>query len=505
MVFEEFERIGTIHGLLRSLVEKGIKLGVRRRTRPDIGQLRWHRPHRGMIDNIVRHPIYAGAYVYGRRRVDPRRQQPGRPATGRTPLLSAEQWQVCLRDRLPAYISWQQYERNQERLKKNRERYPVGAPNRNGPALLSGLVVCGHCGYRMSVQYGKSPNGRRYARYICAHAAATRGEAVCATLSAPPLDEVVSELMLMALEPAALEISMRVSEEIERGRQRDEALWQKRLQRARYEAERAERQYHAVEPENRLVARTLEHAWEEKLRAERALQEEHRRRREQQPRYLTERERRAIRDLATNLPALWKASTTTPADRKAVLRILVDRVVATVERASEWVDLVVQWSGGHQTRTRMRRPVGKLVTLSLYKDLLTTIRQLRSDGHSSGEIAAKLNEDGWVTPTQRNAFNERLVRAMVHRYGSPPKGRKRPPRTGQRWLADLADDLEMPVVTLYGWLRRGWLKADLVNGRWAVAAEAGELKRLRLLRERHPSPERRIARSRHAGSARLKR
>lgn len=499
-VFEEFERIGTIHGLLRALVGRGVQIGVRRRTRPDLGRLVWHRPHRGMIANVLRHPIYAGAYAYGRRQVDPRRQQPGRRGSGRTPLLLVpEQWQVCLRDRLPAYISWEQYERNQMRLKANRDRHPAGGVYRNGAALLGGLIVCGRCGYRMSVQYGKSPNERRYGRYVCGHTAAARGEAVCASLTTAPLDDLVAGLALKALEPAALEVSMRVSEQIERERQKTEALWEKRLQRARYEAERAERQYQVVEPENRLVARTLERSWEEKLQAERALQEEHRRQREQQPRYLTETERETIRSLATDLPALWAAPTSMPADRKEILRLLIDRVVATVDKTSEWVDVAVQWSGGHETRTQIQRPVGKLVSLARHAELLAEIRRLRREGYGAREIAAALNRDGWVTPTQRNAFNERLIRAMLLRYGSVPKGPKRPPSDdpNEWWLADLAAELAMPVVTLHGWIRCGWLKTRLRNGQRVAIAGPAELKRLRRVREQHPSPVRRTDRTTH--------
>jgi DNA invertase Pin-like site-specific DNA recombinase len=177
-VFEEFDRLGSIHGVLRVLVERGVRFGIRRRVRPDLGTLEWHRPHRGLVIHMLHHPIYAGAYVYGRRRVDPRRQQPGRPATGRTPLLPPSEWLVCLRDRLPAYITWAQYEHNQRRLHANREQHAYGPP-RAGSALLPGLVVCGRCGYRMTTQYAKSPNGRRYARYVCGHAAG-RGARLCA-------------------------------------------------------------------------------------------------------------------------------------------------------------------------------------------------------------------------------------------------------------------------------------------------------------------------------------
>jgi len=496
-VFEEYDRLGTAHGVLRSLARKNVQIGIRRRTRPDLGRLEWHAPHRGMVLNVLRNPIYAGAYAYGRRQTDPRRQQPGRPATGRTPLLPPEQWQVCLRDRLPAYISWEHYERNQMRLDANRQ--SMRAEPRNGSALLSGLVVCGHCGYRMSVQYGQSAHGKPYARYVCAHAAAARGEAVCSGLSAARLDEVISELTLMALEPAALELSMRVSAEIEQERRKGESVWQKRLQRARYEAERAERQYHAVEPENRLVARNLERAWEEKLRAERALQEDHRREGLQQPRHLTEDERETIRSLAAHLPELWAAPTTTPADRKEVLRLLIDRIVVTVDKGTEYVDVTAHWSGGHETQTRMRRPVARLVALSRHDELLGEIRRLRCEGYSAAGTAETLNRDGWVTPTQRSPFNERLIRAMVYRYGSPPKGPRRPLSDDpNEWsLADLAEELKMPVVTLYGWLRRGWLKTRWIRGQHVVIADRAELKRLRKLRQQHSSPRsRRPARPR---------
>lgn len=484
-VFEEFDRLGSIHGALRVLVERGVRIGVRRRIRPDLGTLEWHRPHRGMLIHMLRHPIYAGGYAYGRRRVDPRRQQPGHPASGRTPLLPPSEWLVCLRDRLPAYISWAQYERTQQRLDANRARHAYGPP-RDGSALLPGLVVCGRCGYRMSTQYGKSPNGRRYARYVCSHAAGARGEALCASLSVAPVDELIAGLTLRAVEPAALEVSLRVSEEIEHERAKADALWAKRLQRARYEAERAARQYHAVEPENRLVARTLERAWEEKLSAERTLQEEDRRRQAQQPRSLTAAERATIRELATHLPALWVAPTTTPADRKAVVRLLVDRVIATVEGTSEWVDVVVHWAGGHETHTRVQRPVGKLIQLQEHTALLDTLRGLRREGYTAGEIAEQLNAVGWRTPTQRNRFNERLVRAMIARYGAPPKGPRRPPSDSRDewWLTDLAATLQMPVVTLHGWLRRGWLRNRRLNGRRVVIANRTELRRLQRLRER---------------------
>lgn len=221
------------------------------------------------------------------------------------------------------------------------------------------------------------------------------------------------------------------------------------------------------------------------------MQEEYRRRQEQQPRHLTSEERKTIRALSKDLPTLWNAPTTTFVDRKEILRRLIERVLVSVDSKSEWVDLVIRWMGGHETRTRMRRAVGKLSEMSNHEELLEEIRKLRKTGYTAGQIAEKLNEDGWATPTQRNAFNERLVRAMLSRYGSVPRGPRRPPSDNpdEWWLADLADELEMPVVTLYGWLQRGWLQARRVNGQWAAIASKQERQRLRRLRRHHPSPK----------------
>jgi DNA invertase Pin-like site-specific DNA recombinase len=490
LIFETFDRVGTTHGLLNELARNKVQIGVRLRTGSNIGQLVWRRPHRQMLASILRNPIYAGTYAYGRRRTDPRRQIPGRPASGRTSLLPQKDWQVCLPDKLPAYITWEQYMRNQDRLMANQAASgPMMSRAREGTALLPGLVVCARCKYRMVVQYSRSRNGTTYARYVCSHGKVTYGTESCGALSAPRLDETVSNLALAALAPAALEVSLRVARELERERSRIDALWEKKLQRARYEAERAERQYHAVEPENRLVARTLEHAWEEKLHAERALQEEHRRQQEQQPHRLTTAEHDAIRELSFNLPRLWSAETTKPSDRKSVLRILIERVTISIDANSEWVDLVVNWVGGHETRTRFRRPVGKLDQIEGHDELMARIHELRRDGHTASRIAEKLNAEGWVTPTQRSGFNERLIHMMLGRHGFVPRGPKAPPSDDpSEWrLADLANELDMPVVTLYGWHKRSLIKTKRVNGQWIAIADKSELRRLRQLRREHTS------------------
>jgi hypothetical protein len=311
---------------------------------------------------------------------------------------------------------------------------------------------------------------------------------VCCSLSAERLDAVVTDLVLAALAPGALEVSMRVANEVETERAKADDLWKKRLERARYEVQRAQRQYEAVEPENRLVARTLERNWEEKLRAERELQEQHDRERASQPRHLTTEEREMIRALAADLPRLWEASTTTTTDRKAVLRLVIERVVVDVAPESEFVDAVVHWAGGSETKVRFRRPVARLKQLQGHDKLLARIHELRRAGYTAERIAERLNAEGWVTATQRNTFNDRLVRMILHRHGFVPRGPKAPPTDSPNdWrLADLANELDMPLVTLYGWLRRGWLTARRVHGQWVVTADRDERRRLRHVRRDHP-------------------
>jgi len=201
-------------------------------------------------------------------------------------------------------------------------------------------------------------------RYACSQMAVNYGESFCQSLVGQVVEDWVSAQVLRALEPAALEISLRVAADLEGERHHLHQHWQQRVERAQYQVERAARQYQAVEPEHRLVARTLERQWEEALAAEVALQADYARFQAEQPAALTAEERAAIQRLATAIPALWQAPTTTAADRQAIVRQLVERVVVTVHGESEQVDAQIHWFGGHGTQTTLIRPVARLDQLS---------------------------------------------------------------------------------------------------------------------------------------------
>jgi hypothetical protein len=277
---------------------------------------------------------------------------------------------------------------------------------------------------------------------------------------------------------------------VEAERAQQHQHWQRRLERAHYEAERAARQYHAVEPENRLVARTLERQWEEALNAEAALNAEYAAFVLAQPACLSAEQQEAIRRLATDIPALWHAATTTAAERQAIVRHLVERVIVTVQGESEVVNVQIHWKGGYATAATITRPIARLDQLSYYPQLATRVATLHGQGYTNTAIAQVLNQEGWQPAKRCKRFNASIVSEMRVRLGL--RNRQCTPastvsRQANEWtLAELAHQLDMPLPTLYKWLRRGQFTARKVISQshrlWLVQTTEEDLQRLRSLR-----------------------
>jgi DNA invertase Pin-like site-specific DNA recombinase len=486
LIFDQFERQGSTHGLLRYLVKHGIRLPIRPHGGPNRGKLEWHRPNRETLLHLLHHPVYAGYYRHGYRAIDPRRQIPGRPGTGRT-IRKPEDCLVLLADRCPAYITPERFWANQARLEANRTRQESAGAVRHGPSLLGGLLTCGRCGQRMMVAY--SGQGSRL-RYSCGRAAVEYAAPQCQGLAGRPLDELVAAGVLAALEPAALELSLAAADDLEQERARLHGVRQQELERARYEAERARRQYDAVEPENRLVARELERRWEEALKERRRLEEEYARFCRSQPTGLSAAEREQIQALAQDLPALWQAPGTTAADRQRVVRLLVEEVVATVQGQSERVDVKIRWAGGQMTGHEVVRPVKCYEQLAEYDRLCKRIDELREGGSTLVEVAERLNQEGFRPPKRSQTFNKAIVGLILKRRGSSRRQARAVAESGllgeHEWLlSDLAGKLDMPAVTLHRWVRVGWVHARKLGtsrGHWAIWADGDELERLTRLR-----------------------
>lgn len=490
LIFRKFEELGTLNAVLRYLAKHDVQVGVRVREKLGRGELEWHRPNRMTLQNLLKNPIYAGAYAYGRRQVDPRHKRPGRPHTGRAVIEPAD-WYAFLPERMPAYISWEQYEANLARLKANQARSDEIGVVRKGPSLLAGLVVCARCGHRLSVNYGGE---RNHHSYVCNRLATDYGGEHCQGIVGPALDQFVSQQVLHALEPAALDLSLEAASHLERERDDLAKLWQQRLERARYEAERAARQYRLVEPENRLVARQLERDWEGKLSFQQNLEEEHHRFERSQPRLLSAEERESIRRLAEDIPALWAAPTTTDLERKEIVRQVVARVVVDAQGESERVGVAIEWVGGVRTEGVMVRPVARFEQLSYFGKLCERISELAAEGLTPSVIAERLNAEGYRPPKRRESFDGPGVLDLMRRLGIAGSGFRRQVRRvslgrDEWYLADLAREIPMPVVTLFDWVRRAWVRAEQQEEaprRWVAWADEAEIERLR---ERHRRPK----------------
>ena len=332
-----------MHAVLRFLVGHQVQIGMRERSGPGKGEVAWRAPHQQGLINMLRNPAYAGIYASRSGRVGPVPAScPGMstPAGGRH--LDAGQWLVRINGALPAYISVEQYERNLAQMAANRARADAAGAPRNGPALLGGLVACGICGQRMQVSYEASGQGLT-GRYSCQRRHHTYGEPRCQQTAARFLDDHVAAQVLSALAPAALELSVTAAAQVEARRAEVDRIWRQRLERADFACDRARRQYQLAEPENRLVARQLEREWEAAL-AERAhLGEEYERYQQQRPARLSDPELAAIRALAGDIPALWAAPTTTVADRKRLIRAVIESVQVAADGATERVHAAITW------------------------------------------------------------------------------------------------------------------------------------------------------------------
>jgi len=485
MVFALFERIRTVSGVLRYLVRHDIKMPVRLAGGPGKGELEWRRPSRPSLGDLFSNPIYAGVYVYGVRPIDRRRQKPGRPGSGRR-SPRPEDAEVFLRDRLPAYITWEQFQRNQEQIRANRP--SERGPARAGAALLSGLIVCGRCGLRMTAAYN---NAGHAARYQCIGARTSFEAPSCQALKAAPVDAEVTRLILKALEPAAIETSLAAALDLEAERKALDQHWSQRLERAQHQVDRACRRYASVEPENRLVARTLEQDWETALSEQALLLADHERFQRERPQAPSPAELAAIQDMTQDLPALWRAETTTQQERQTIARLLLERVIVTVIGGSEQVRLECHWQGGNRTLHKLVRPVAKFKTLSAYSDLAARTCELHQAGRNSVEIAAILNDEGWRPPKRRDTFNGPMVRRILIGAGQiePRRSSPRniPHRRPDEWtINELAAEIGAPTATIYYWVQKGRLSSRSVEvlgtANKLVTADAATIAKLKAAR-----------------------
>jgi DNA invertase Pin-like site-specific DNA recombinase len=484
LVFAKFAELGTVSAVHAYLAAHDVRVGLRAYKGPDKGTLVWHRPRRRTVYAILRHPIYAGAYAYGRhlcvRGSRSRRHAP------------PGEWVCLIRDKVPAYVTWDEHQANLRRLRENALYRGGHRPTGRTPTLLNGIVRCGRCRGPM---IARRTQVVAVARYRCDIARTEFGDPLCQSVSAPAVDRLVESLVLRAVEPAGLELSLRAAGELERDRERLHGQWGQKLERAGYEAARAKRQYDAVDPGNRLVARELERQWEAKLAEQRDLEEGYARFRDGQPQHLSAADRDRIRRLASDVPALWHAATTTGADRRAVVRQLVERVEIARRGKTEEIDVTVHWRGLDPTRHVAVQGTHRYDQLAWIDRLRDRVRVMRGEGRTAGEIAAVLDAEGFH-PSRGRAFTAHGVRRMAVEWGltGTPlgiNGTARLPGPGEWWLPALARELGVTPIVVHQWRWYGWVHARQLPGKagrvivWADRTEVARLKRLRAYEVAH--------------------
>ena len=472
--FRLFQTLGSAHRLFHHLAEHQIKLPFRNGG----GPIDWRVPGKTTVYEVLKHPLYAGAYGYGIRKNYRKPRKPGQNPGKK--YLPPEAWKVFLKDRFAGYISWDEYQANQQRMRDNCSHKDRQGSPRSGAALLAGIVYCGSCGRRMSPNYSAHSKGS----YYCNRHSTLSATIACKnTIVARVLDEFIAEKVLEALGPSAIELSLQAVEDESVRRAQLEMQYIHRVQRAQYEVDLARRRYEAVDPANRLVASTLEEQWEASLVELQTSEGELQAFRDQQSVELSETERGQIQSACCDLVTLWQEGAT-HSERKEIARFLIKRVEISVADNSQRVTVLIRWAGGFESCHEIARPVSRYQQLDGYREMLDRALELALTGKRSPEIAKILQSEGYVTARNRKPISADMVVKLLHDDERCAKQLRDPDLVPSHWRSrDLAEVLGLPEKRLKDWVTRGWAHAiQRPFGRtWIIWADAGELQRLRAL------------------------
>jgi len=424
-------------------------------------ELRWEPLTHTRVLEVLHNPAYAGTYVYGRTQTRTRLLPGEAPRVkGRTRRVPRQDWPMVLHDHHPAYITWEQFLRHQQQLDDNRTFRPEERPGavREGAALLQGLVLCGQCGRRMRVRYledGRTPS------YDCNALHVRQAGRTCQSLRGDGVDAAVARVFLDAMQPAQLAISLATLEQVEAQARQIERQWHLRLERAQYEADLARRRFLAVDPEYRLVARTLERDWNEKLAALAALEREYATMPPLTARLVRPEERQRILALAQDVPAVWAAATTSHPERKQLLRCLMKDV--TLTKRATTITVAIRWQTEACTLVEIPRPARSCDRRRTPLAVVARIRIL-APHHTDSQIATVLNQEG-LTPGLGGAFTASKVAWIRYVSAIPagcpeapgvcPDGQRGDGRYSARTAAQL---LNVDVSTIADWCRAGQLE-----------------------------------------------
>ncbi len=469
LVFSTFGQIASAYGVVQHFAEHQLLFPKRSYGGVWHGQLRWGRLNHGRVLGLLRNPAYAGAYVFGRYRTCKSFSPTGQMHNTVRPMPSAD-WQVNLPNQHPAYITWEQYLANQQRLKQNQTNGCPGATGsaaREGPALLQGLLVCGQCGRRLSPRYVGQHGSIVW--YECNWRRRELAGKSCWSVRGDLLDEAIAQRILSALLPAQVEIALAALAEVE---QRDQALdhqWQLKIQRTEYEGQLAQRRFEEVDPANRLVAATLEQRWEHALRELEGLRQQYRQYQEKQTPPLSPEQQTQVRLLANDLPRLWQAATTTAKDRKRILRLLLKDITLEKRPPAHQAILHLRWQGGATEDLVVELPLKAADRWRYPEALVNKVRQL-AQNQTDLQIALSLNQEG-LRSAKGRVFTASMIGWIRGKYRIPAPVLQQP---GELTVRQLSQKFAVSQHVVYYWLNNGLVAARRAqpNGRMWITLTA---------------------------------
>jgi len=463
LLFSTFRRVGSACATVKAFQEQGVLFPRRLRSAPHHGELVWRPLGYSHVRNILHNPRYTGAFVFGQTRT--RRKIDGKY---RVKTVARDQWHVFLPDVGPAYISWQEYEDNQRRLRENAQSHGIDrrkSPPREGPALLQGLVICGHCGRRMTVHYGRRRNGERHCpEYTCTARADL--QRTCPRVPGSRVDLAISDLLIESMSPVALDIALAVQEELRHRAEEANRLRRKQLERAQYEADLAQRRYLAVDPANRLVADSLETAWNQRLRAVADIRRDMDAQSRADAGALDDQQRAEIGALAGDFRSVWRDPNTSDRDRKRMIRLMIEDV--TLLKGTE-ITMHIRFKGGATKTVRLTDWMGRRTPAGVIAEI-----QRLLDQHPDHEVAALLNERGFLSG-DGHPFTREYIGRLRRQYSLKSR-LERLRDAGMLTLREKARELGVTTRTVKKWRARGILEALACDRNTYVYPPIGPIK-----------------------------
>ena len=462
LVFRKFAELGSARRVYFWLGEQGIEMPAVTSS-GSAERIMWKAPRYHSVLSLLQNPIYAGAYAYGRSKTSVRIED-GRKRAVRTSRRKPEDWSVLILDHHEGYIDWDAYRGNQELMAHNTNGRgsAVRGSIRSGSALLSGLLRCGHCGAKLCVAYP----GPTSIRYQCTTRILSRDHACCVMFGGLGADRLVSEQVLRCLQPLGLQAALQAIDQLQSVE--DERLAHKRLalQRASYEVNRAQRQYDAVDPANRLVAGSLERRWNDALSVQSRLEAEVAELMQQRPDGLSDETKQALMSLAEDVPRLWDHPDTTPDVRKRIVRTVIKEVVVTSE--GDAVRFIVHWQGGDHTELWLKKtPTGahRYVTSAETIELIASLARLQPDER----IAATINRLGHRT-AHGHTWTATRICSIRNGHGIAPYRQGERQERGELTVDEVAAALHVTPTTVLRLIRQKDLAAKQAcrNAPWTI-------------------------------------